>query len=253
MRLLAAHVLHSPLVDEWHLWLNTREPGDLAYMRGLAEAHTRVRLIEPPCEPPNGNTTIGQFFRTAIARDVIYVRMDDDIVWLEPEFFPRFLAERVADREPLFLYPLIVNNAICSWLLKTLQKLDVQVALKPQCMDPVGWQSHEFAEALHRWFLGRARAGTLDGLRFGRVTSSLCRVSINCIAWFGADLEPIGGVFPKVDEEEFASVTLPLLLNLTNRITGQAIAAHYAFFPQREHLDGTDLLEQYRALAPALE
>ena len=42
MRLLASHVLHSPLVDEWHLWLNTREPADLAYMRGLAEAHTPI-------------------------------------------------------------------------------------------------------------------------------------------------------------------------------------------------------------------
>lgn len=253
LRPLAAHVLTEPLVDEWQVWVNTSNAGDLAFLRDLAALHPKVRLVAPPCEPPNGTATIGQFFRTAIDGDAIYVRMDDDLVWLEPGFFARFLAERVADREPLFLYPLIVNNAICSWLLKTLRKLDIQAPLQPWCLDPVGWRSHELAEALHRWFLARVRAGTLDALRFPRIPVSLSRVSINCIAWFGADLAPMRGEFPAgVDEEEFASVTLPLLLGRVNRITGQAIAAHFAFFPQREHLDGTDLLAQYTALAPQL-
>ena len=252
LRLLAAHVLASPLVDEWHLWCNTQVPDDLAFVHALAACQPRVRVVEPPLEPPNGTATIGQFFRTAIDGDAIYVRMDDDLVWLEREFFPRFLAERVADRDPLFTFPLIINNAICSWLLKTLQRLDLQVPLRPWCLDPVGWQSHELAEALHRWFLGRIRAGTLDQLRFGRITTALARVSITCIAWFGADLRPMRGEFPPgVDEEEYASVTLPMLLGRTNRITGQAIAAHFAFHPQREHLDATDVLARYQELMPA--
>lgn len=254
LRLLAAHVLSSPLVDEWHLWQNTTDPNDLAFMRELAALQMRVRLIEPPVEPPRGIETIGQFFRTAIARDAIYVRMDDDVVWLEPEFFPRFLAERTADREPLLLYPAIVNNAVCTWLLREKGKLDLRVRMHPWCMDVAGWQSHEIAAALHRWFLGRIRDGALDPLRFDRVTTAMARVSINCIAWFGEDLFPFGGVFPPaVDEEEFASVTLPMRLGLVNRITGQAFCAHYAFFPQRAELDRTDLLQQYRALAPAIE
>ena len=36
LRLLAAHVLSSPLVDDWHLWLNTRDDGDLAFMAALS-------------------------------------------------------------------------------------------------------------------------------------------------------------------------------------------------------------------------
>ncbi len=252
LRLLAAHVLAEPMVDEWQLWQNTTDPEDLAFLRALAAMHPqRVRLVEPPCEPPNGTKTIGQFFRTAIDPDAIYVRMDDDLVWFERGFFARLLAERTADRDPLFVFPLIINNAICSWLLHTLRRLDIRAPLQPWCLDPVGWESHEFAEALHRWFLGRVQRGTLDQLRFHRVTTALARVSINCIAWFGADLAPTRGEFPReADEEEYASVTLPLLLGRVNRITGQAIAAHYSFFPQRKHLDATDLLARYRELAP---
>ena len=64
-------MLAQPEVDEWHLWLNTTDAGDLAFMRDLAAMHGKVRLIEPPLEPPNGTATIGQFFRTTIARDVL--------------------------------------------------------------------------------------------------------------------------------------------------------------------------------------
>jgi hypothetical protein len=254
LRLLAAHVLSQPEVDEWHLWLNTTDALDLAFMHELAAMHVKVRLIEPPLEPPNGTATIGQFFRTTIARDVIYVRLDDDVAWLEPTFFARLLAERIADRQTLFLYPLIINNAVCSWLLKMRGVLVVPQRLQPQCLDRIGWQSPEFAEALHRWFLDRVRRGELDPLRLPRTTAALARVSINCICWFGEDLLAIRGEFPRDhDEEEFASVTLPMLLQLTNRISGAAICAHFAFYPQREHLDRTDILEQYRALAPRLE
>ncbi|MBL8879571.1 MAG: efflux RND transporter periplasmic adaptor subunit, partial [Phycisphaerales bacterium] len=44
-------------------------------------------------------------------------------------------------------------------------------------------------------FLDRARRGDLQALRFGRVPTALCRVSINCIAWFGAVMAIGGGVF----------------------------------------------------------
>jgi len=253
LRLLAAHVLSQPEIDEWHLWLNTTDPQDLAFMRELATLHVKVRLVDPPLVAPNGAATIGQFFRTTIARDAIYVRLDDDVVWLEPAFFARLLAERLADRESLFLYPLIVNNAVCTWLLHKHDKLRMNVRLHPWCMDHAGWQSAEVAETLHRWFLERVRAGTTDALRFPRVTAALSRISINCISWFGADLAAIGGEFPATDEEEFASVELPMRLGLVNRVSGQAICAHFAFYPQREHMDRTDILEQYRALAPTIE
>jgi hypothetical protein len=253
LRLLAAHVLAQPEVDEWHLWLNTTDAGDLAFMHELAAMHVKVRLVEPPLHPPNGAATIGQFFRTTIARDAIYVRLDDDIAWLEPRFIARLVAERIADREPLFLYPLIVNNAVCSWLLQKFGKMQLNARLHPWCMDHAGWQSAEVAECLHRWFLARIRAGTFDEIRIPRVTAALSRISINCISWFGADLLSIGGEFPATDEEEFASVELPMRLGLVNRVSGEAICAHFAFYPQREHLDRTDLLERYRELAPAIE
>lgn len=251
LRLLAPHVLTSPLVDEWHLWINTLDRTDLAFMTALSAMHAKVRMVRPPRQVPNGNHTIGQFFATATDSDTVYIRMDDDIVYCEPDFFARFLAQRCADREALMMYPMIVNNAACTFLLKRLGLLRIPLPVTPWCMDPVAWESHEFAAKLHRWFLDKAAQVAFDGLRFGSVTTSLARVSINCISWFGVDLAEGRGVFPDdVDEEEYASVTLPLLLGRCNRISGQALVAHFAFYTQRPGLEDTNLLQRYAALAP---
>lgn len=254
MRLLAAHVLNDDSVDEWHLWQNTAVASDLQFMARLAALHPRVRLVQPPIhKTPNGNQTIGQYFRTTQDSRTVYIRLDDDIVWLEPGFFRKLVAERLANLRPLLLYPLIVNNSVCTFLLKVLQKLVIKVPITSQCMDAYSWGNGEFAEMLHRWFLPVIRDGRLESLRFPLVQTSLARVSINCICWLGESLQVVNGEVPDdYDEEEYMSVILPMLLGRSNGISGAAIAAHFSFFTQRERLDATDLLQQYASLAPAL-
>lgn len=253
LRVLAPHVLGAEAVDAWHLWRNTADAEDLACLEELARAHGKVQVIPPPVHPvPNGTATIGQYFRTTTDADAIYVRMDDDVVWLEPGFFDKLLAQRLLERDAFLVFPLIINNAVCTFLLQNLGLLDVPHRLTPHCLDKTAWGSGEFAEALHRDFLARVHAGTYDNLHFApNVVASLARVSINCMAWFGVSMQPFDGVFPDgVDEEEWVSVTLPMLLRRSNMITGQAIAVHFAFFTQRGHLDRTDVLARYAELAP---
>ena len=78
----------------------------------------------------------------------------------------------------------------------------------------------------------------------------MSRLSINAICFFGRDVKPfIDKIGP--EEEEFVSCILPATLRRTNVITSDAWCAHFAYYPQREHLDSTPLLEAYRKLMRA--
>jgi hypothetical protein len=41
----------------------------------------------------------------------MYIRLDDDVVWLEENFFKDMIEFRINNPEPLFIYPNIINNA----------------------------------------------------------------------------------------------------------------------------------------------
>src|SRR5262245_31528558 len=110
MRLLVPQVLSSPLVDRYDLWVNTAVPADVAFLRGLGRLDPRVRLVPQPDGAPASVEAIGAFSRLAMDDDTVYVRLDDDVVWLEPGFFETLLAFRVAHPEYFLVSPLVVNN-----------------------------------------------------------------------------------------------------------------------------------------------
>ena len=90
-----------------------------------------------------------------------------------------------------------------------------------------------------------------DEWKFGRwVLYDYFLGAINCVCWFGqtiAELPDPGIVFP---EEPQVGRDWPRLLGRPNEICGEALVAHFAYFPQREALDRTNLLERYRGLIP---
>lgn len=51
------------------------------------------------------------------------------------------------------------------------------------------------------------------------------------------------------DEEQNITVTIPKKINKYVAICGEALVAHFSFYTQRKHLDSTDILEKYEALA----
>lgn len=119
------------------------------------------------------------------------------------------------------------------------------------CLDNMGWKDGPFAEKVHRSFLKDFSSGHI-----GKWHSSFniwsCdyfeRVSINAVSWLGSDMmnewNNIG-----VEEEIALSSDLPSKLGRPNEIFGGAIAAHLAFWPQRKHIDGTDILSLYREIS----
>ena len=248
MSILAPYVLSDERVDEWQIWLNTVDRGDLAWLAQLRQ-HPKVRLIEPPSERPNGGRSIGQFWRYCADENTIYVRLDDDIVWLEKDFFANLVAARERNRDAFLVSAMVINNALCSFLLQFTGKLAFTEYLSARCMDPVSWRSADFAHTLHLWAAKSIEAGALPW-RFGDYPVAMARISINAICYFGKDVAPYADRIGP-EEEEFVSCVVPTLLHKSNIITSDAWCAHFACYPQRPQLDKSSVLDVYARLMRA--
>lgn len=249
MQVLVPQILREGGWDELQVWVNTCDPEDLAYLASLPSVDPRIRLVAlPDGMTPQGSQTIHHFFANCMDPQTVYIRLDDDICFIEPGALARIARYRLASKQAFLVFPVIVNNAIISHVLQVLGRIRYDRYLRALCMDPIGWKSPEFAERLHRSFLRMLAEGRIDQFKFPSRPIALSRMSINCIAWLGEEFAKFGGkVGP--DEEEWLSVVRPTQIGGHNLIFGDAIVSHFAFYTQREYLDRTDLLELYRMAA----
>lgn len=250
--LLKHYVLRDPAVDEWHLWDNCRDPKDRAWIEDLAHTHERVKVVRSATETDGKPASINHFYFDCTDRDTFYIRIDDDVVFLPDGFAGSFAARAEGEQSKFFWWsPIVVNNAICSWLLKHHSKLDIKTALTASAACNHGWRSPYFAEAIHRLFLEAMATGRADAFICPDVAVTTARFSINCIGFFGSDVVDLGTNFcpPGVDEEEWISAVLPSITGRPGRVIGDLTVAHYSFFPQQNYLNATDILDRYYALA----
>lgn len=237
MELLARHLARQrSSFDEWHLWLNTGVPEDVEFCR-----QQDAKVIEiPGLQPARGTDNIHGFFPIdSCDPGANYLRLDDDVVWLEPGFVDKVFEFREREPEPMCVFANIVNNAICSHIHWRLGLVD---HCGYACMDGIGWNTPGYAEHVHRRFLA---SDDIDRWRFPRwVLGNFERCSINAIAWRGEVFAKFGG---KIDLHEESCLTEHAPRHWgTNVIYGGAMCAHFAFHTQRAHMDATDILGLYR-------
>ncbi len=245
LKLLAPYILNSPFVDRWDLWENTVNKHDIAFLRKLEQNFEKVKIVKHPNGKIDGTKSINDFFTEAIDFDTVYIRFDDDVVWVAPDFFEKFLNFRINNPQYFLVFPLIINNAVCSHLLQMENKLNTNIYISANAFDPIGWKNSEFAYKLHKLFLNILIKGNFTEMFLEKnYFISLNRFSINCMSWFGKDFFKFGG---KVigDEEEFLTVVAGARLERCNIIFGKTLVSHYAFGIQRKYLDNTDILNNY--------
>jgi hypothetical protein len=256
IRLLFAHLACQ--VDEfdlWQVWVNTNVLTDLAWFRGVAAAYPWVELVELPGGVTSvSNLNINRFFPSAADPEALYLRLDDDVVWLEPGFVRTMFEYREAHPGPFLVFANIINNAILSHIHYRNGRVAYPAKPGYACMDAVGWRDPIFAQAVHEAFLPDAERGNVTAWKASFAEWHCTwyeRVSINAVAWRG---DAMAAALPVVgDEEQYLSVVRPKNIQAPNVIIGGAVCAHFAFFPQREHMDRTGILARYEALAGLVE
>ena len=274
------------LVDEWWLCLNTdpHQVDDVAFAYELARAYPWVKLkqIQPhQRRHRQKQRNTGYFYTEMVDPDAVYLRLDDDIVYVHEDTVERLVTHRLEAPGGVASFPVMWNNAVVSWYLQqagcipaagteTFFGLDGRIhgtppmALGvgdvytwpsvggPYCMDPVGWADGRFAVAMHRLLLDRVAAGAVEEcflyqdyqLPIGQ------QYSVGTFASLGrlyAGLDTPGVLVPD-EEESWHTVHEPTRRQEANVLVGNALVAHYTFFPQQAVVRGTDVLDRYREL-----
>ena len=246
MRELVPFILSEPMVDRYDIWANTSDPADLAFIDSLT-VFDKVRVLPRPQMDGSRFLTIHTFFRHSHDEDTVYIRFDDDVVYVEEGTIPRLARYRLDHPEFFVVTPVVVNNAVISSLLQARGILPVSPKVQPDCLDPVGWQSSEFAVSLWERLLGLIRSGRVADLHTDDTVLGFNRFSINCISWLGSAFAEFDGVVDPHEEFDL-TVTKPAQRNLSNGLYGGAVVGHFAFYSQRDEMDKSTILEQVSAV-----
>lgn len=267
MKILVKYIARdhaAGVVDEYWLYMNTDENQvrDREFAYELAEQYDFVKLKERPLRagevplvPKQLNT--GLFYRYALEPNTVYVRLDDDLVYVHPDAISRLVTHRL-ESSGLVSFPLIWHNAICSYYLQTMGKIPMEYGRvdAPYCMDRVGWADAHFAESIHRLLLDHIRNDTVDSL-FLHHDIQLpvgLQFSVSCFASTSeiyTELPEPGEIYH--EEEHWHTIHRPNQTGRANIITGNSLVSHLSFFPHTDYIRRqTDILQQYEELANRL-
>lgn len=232
--------------SEWHLWNNTRNSEDEKYIRDLGFQYDWIRVVERELGDSRGtNYAIHKFFDYTTDPNTVYIRLDDDIIWLDDGFIQNMKEFRLAHPEYFLVTANVVNNNI----IASIQQRNGRV-LRTQGTELIDynclgnlWRKPELALQIHTEF---ARSKKLDTVKKDWTVQNWVfwgyeRFSINAICWIGGSFDDFGKIVDKEDEQ-WLSVDHPKKLGIPNILNGSAICQHFAFYMQREgSIDGKSL------------
>ena len=272
-----------PRVDEYVVHVCTAVPDDVACIDAYAERHPGwVRLVRHPPGIDRAEAWAAAY-RGCQDAGTVYVKVDDDIVYLEESLFTDLVAFRRAHPEYILVLPTILNNSVISWDMErrgVLAGLPARsrigdtwpdtyrrirhalprgikigdVTRLDEVLCPVAWGNAGYAEAVHRAFLDDAERGQLAKYREGGpwVLESCEPISIQCCAWLGEDLARLTRAHGDVYEDEpWMTVFCPTWSGRRNCVYRGSVVAHFSYYVQQAALDASGALERYRALAPS--
>jgi hypothetical protein len=257
-------------ISEHHFWLNTTNRNDIEYITTVAGTYPdffKVKRREIFNEK-NLPDCIWQYWQDCVEDHTIYVRLDDDICFVDNEAIAKLFEFRQNHPTPFLVCGNVVNNALCSHIHQSLGVIPRSWGeVKFECLDKVGWAQKRFAGSVHRLFVQDVRRDRIERWKFApRQVDDYRRFSINVVAWFGRDMKkinelkiqdprtldlrhPISGETLVNDEEEFFTRYFPAKIGRACVICGDALFSHFAFWTQRPYLDEfTALLDWYSAL-----
>jgi hypothetical protein len=247
LEILGTYILKDSGIDEWHLWDNCRQESDRIYINKIAKQHAKIRVVQKE-NMDGSNRAINQLYQYANDIKTFYIKIDDDIVYT-PKNLGASLYDAAIKEKDAYTYwsPLIINNAICSWLLKYHSHMSIEAELMASAACIHGWRNPRFALELHRSFLDSLSKKSIENFEVPNFNISLARFSINCIGFWGEDVNKLGERFCplNVDDEEWISAVLPSILGRPGRIIGDIIVSHFSFFTQEDYLLKTELLDLY--------
>ena len=233
--------------DEWHLWLNTKNIDDLNYMRKLSNENNFIKLINRniPNEKLGTNYGIKYFFDYCIDKDTIYIRLDDDIVFLEKDFIKKLSEFRINNKTYPLVFANIINNNFINYYHSKNKIFDIDI--DRNCLGKL-WQSRIAPIIIHKQFLNDVNNNNNNISKYyleNIIIDDYQRVSINAISWIGGDFDNFKEIHES--EENWLSHEYPSKIKRPNIICGSVLCSHAGFFTQRTN-ELENLIQNYNSI-----
>lgn len=222
------------IIDEYRIWLNTKKESDVLWLKSLPNNFSKIKL---DCRKKvNSIKTIGQYFDKCTENDTIYIRLDDDIIYLHENFFENLIKFRIENPEYFLISTNIINNYHCFQIQKRLGLIkNIENITNPKN-----------AEKLHNFFIKILKRDCAEELYFEKqIAKKYERININSICWFGSDMSKVYKMIGN-DEEANLNNLIPKKLNKYNCVCGNALSSHFSFYKQIDYLKKTNILNKYK-------
>lgn len=247
MQLLVRYVLaaiDAGIVTAYHVWDYARTDADRRWLHGLPALHPAIQLLTP--EPSASRYgAYYRHYRRGTHGDAVILKMDDDVVYVDLDRLAELIVFRRAHPEFFLVSANLVNNGVCAFFQQqrgVVPRTVMELPYPPRGYCGTLWERADLAEHLHDYFLAMPQRFVVPG-----IDEAPDRLSINCVAYLGADLDYLTDIGN--DDEEALSVTIPQQLRRKNVIYQPAVAAHLSFYSQEPAMDVPRLLSRYAALA----
>lgn len=246
---------YRSIVDRVDLWCNCTDPDDSRLLRSTAALDPWYRLVRLPdqgvIDPNVLWHSVCKFYTFACDPDTIYIKCDDDMVWLDDlQHFIKFLDYRIDNADYFLVSANVMINAVCNYFHSQAGLLPANLAVTDcNAHDANVFYNGQFVKRLHEFVLEgpQERLGSRWQLHNSQEVTQGTRLCINFISWFGKDFQEFGGKVPQ-DDEEWLTVEKPKQIQKKIAICPDYTCVHYSFGPTRNYLDKTDILSRYRAL-----
>ena len=248
--------------DEWHLWENTQNKEDEIYIKNLVKKYDWIKCITrkfPKNIKKGTSYGISLFWNYVNDKNTVYIRFDDDIIYIEENFIKKIVKFRLDNPKYSIVYGNIVNNNIIDHIHQKIGAFSGVTTLFPNldksfklntninynCMGN-SWKSKILPIFIHNKFIKDIENNNLEKWKFDKwELNNFERVSINCLCWRGGDMDNFNFIDEKNnDEERLISCVYPKVKNKPNVIFGGALVSHGAFFTQRTK-ELESLIQQY--------
>lgn len=226
--------MENGLIDHWQLWKNTGVQDDVLYLESMVAENDKVEIIDLGLNEYSA-FNIHKFYPYTVDDDTVYLRFDDDIIWIGGGTCAQLVKTRLDNPEPFMVSANIVNNTLMGWIHQTIGALSTKFGvISYQRFDMTAHTNEAYAELVHKTFMEKYESGTLKDYEFPLWRmNNYDSFSICCFAYFGTDLQPID----TTDEELWISETRPRATGRPNLIDGKALVVHYGYHTQRTLLD----------------
>ena len=268
MRHLAAHMQREHErghVDEWILFKNPIaqkkvEGKEQDIADEIAACWPWVQVFKD--KGFGGGDRISRFFKYFTEADCVYLRFDDDVVYIDENCVERLVRYRLKHHNPYLIFPTIINNVRTSYHLQQAGLIPKHWGLvRNDMLDPIAWRNKDFVKRLHRKALNAIDNGgyllkslvdefALPSGEFPDYEAGY--ISINAFAMLGEDMLATKDNVPPDEERHFA-LWQPEHLNRMNARCGDAVVCHFAYHTQTTEMDASGMLDGYEMVnAPLL-